>query len=489
MVDYSVKDATFYGEAAMRADEYVRHDGVGLADLVRSGQVSPVELQQAAQSVLDAVNGRINAVVTGDLHVSPGPSGAPDEAAFSGVPLLAKDNHPCAGLPARHGSAFRSATPEAGDHPVVGRLRAAGANPVGMTNMPEAGLLATTQPALYGACRNPWDLGRTAGGSSGGSAAAVIAGIAPIATGSDGGGSIRIPASACGVFGLKPSRGRTPGIGWGGLVVNHVLTRSVRDSAVALDLLSRAGPDAPNLVSAPSRPFATAVTAEPGRLRIAFSVAPPDGFELHCDVVAAVRHAAQLLESLGHDVAEDHLDVTAGPLAAVTERLEDLVPVATAARVQTWAEESGSELTETGVEPLTWRYIERGRAVSGPAFAVLLDALPRFAEAAAPFFARYDLWLLPTTAEPPPPLDCWNFAAPTLDDALTRMTRYVPGFVTSLANITGQPAASVPFTASAEGLPVGVQLVARHYREDLLLGVAGQIERARPWPVRAPVTP
>ncbi|HET9581560.1 MAG TPA: amidase, partial [Gemmatimonadota bacterium] len=360
---------------------------------------------------------------------------------------------------------------------------------VGKTNTPELGIPPTTESRFLGPCRNPWDAARTAGGSSGGAGAAVAAGMVPAAHGNDGGGSIRIPASCCGVFGMKPTRGRNPlgpnfGDVMGGLVADHALTRTVRDSAAILDVT--AGPDVgdPYVAPAPARPWHAEVGAPPGRLRIAFSDASPLGGAVHPDCREAVRDAAALCEELGHTVVEG-----APPLDG--PRYVSLF-LAVWAGGCSWSVEglglvTGRKPTAAGFEPLTWALYERGKKISAAEYLLALQGLQQMARPVAGFFLEHDLWLTPTLAEPPFELGTLDFPADELDAAFGRAFAFTP--FTSLFNVTGQPAMSVPVGWSAAGLPIGVQFAARYGDEATLFRLAAQLEEARPWGERRPPRP
>ena len=296
----------------MTQDEYIRHDATALAALVRTGKVTPLELIKVAMRRLEAVNPAVNAVVYRmDEEARALADGIDRGAVFAGVPFLAKDlQSDYAGHPTSRGSRLLVNRVAENDTELVRRVRATGVSVLGKTNTPEFGLLPYTEPALWGPCRNPWALDRTPGGSSGGSAAAVAAGIVPMAGGGDGAGSIRMPASCCGLFGLKPTRARTPsgperGEPWRGAAVEHVLTRSVRDSAAMLDATHGPEPGSPYRIEPPARPFSHEVGADPGRLRIAWTTEPMLGSSVHPDCADAVAGAVRLLEELGHEVVEE----------------------------------------------------------------------------------------------------------------------------------------------------------------------------------------
>jgi amidase len=409
---------------------------------------------------------------------------------FTGVPFLLKDLGPrYAGVRLTWGSAFLREFVPTDDSELVIRQKQAGLIILGKTNTPEFGSSPTTEPALFGPTKNPWDLSRTPGGSSGGSAAAVAAGLVPFAHANDGGGSIRIPASCCGLFGLKPTRARNPlgpdhgGAGWD-LAVEHAVTRSVRDSAALLD--ATAGPRPGNLgdpywAPSPARRFIEEVGAEPGRLRIAFATRAPTGVSIHSECGAAVREAAALCEELGHVVEEASPPIDGGAWA---DAFTTLWSARSAATLDGWAAQIGQAPTPDQFEPFTWALQERGRHCTA---LMLLHALQRLQTGSldvARFFTRYDIWLTPTLAEPPVPLG--TFDSPPEDPlwSFQRAMEFVP--FTPICNVTGQPAMSVPLYWTPEGLPVGTHFTARYGDEATLFRLAAQLEAARPWSGRRP---
>jgi len=458
-------------------------DATAQAELVRGGEATPVELVEAAIERIERLNPAINAVVTPMFDIAletarrdlpPGP--------FTGVPFLLKDlSASWAGVRMTGGSAFLADFVPQVDSELVKRLKRAGFIVVGKTNTPELGIPPTTEPRLFGPCRNPWDPTRTAGGSSGGSAAAVAAGMVPAAHGNDGGGSIRIPASCCGVFGLKPTRGRNPlgpsfGDVMGGLVADHALTLTVRDSAAILD--ATAGPDVgdPYFASPPARPFHDEVGAPPGRLRIGFSDVSPLGGPVHPECRGAVRAAAALCEELGHTVVE------AAPAFDASRYLTLFSAVWAAGcawSVDGLALVTGKRPAAEEFEPLTWALYERGKAVGGAEYLLALQGLQQVGRRVAAFFLEHDLWLSPTLAEPPFELGTLDYPADRLEDAIRRAFAFTP--FTSLFNVTGQPAMSVPLHWTEAGLPIGVQFAARYADEATLFRLAAQLEEARPW--------
>jgi len=463
-------------------------DATAQADLVRRKEVKPIELVDAAIERIERLNPTLNAVVTPmfDLAREAASSALP-AGPFTGVPIVLKDLlAEYAGVRYTEGSAFLCDYVSDHDSELVVRLKRAGLIVVGKTNLPEFGLVPTTEPKLFGPSRNPWDTSRTTGGSSGGSAAAVAAGLVPMAHGNDGGGSIRIPASCCGLFGLKPTRARNPlgpdyGEIWNGLVVEHAITRSVRDSAALLDATS--GPDLgdPYPAPPPARPFLQEVGAEPGRLRIGFTVRSPIGAPVHPDCVAAVHDAAALCADLGHEVEEAAPAVNA---EAVNSAFLTLVWATAAAIIDGWAKKTGRTPSADLIEPATWAVYQMGRQQGAAAYILAIRELHRAGRDAARFFVDHDLWLTPTLGEPPVPLGSFDSPPENPLQGLTRIMTFMP--FTAISNATGQPAMSVPLFWNADGLPIGTQFVARFGDEATLFRLAAQLEQARPWAERRP---
>lgn len=464
----------------MQFEDYRRHDAVGLAALVADGQVSASELLETAIARAAEVNPKVNAVVLdlaawGRQSVShPIPQGP-----LKGVPWLLKDlGAQLAGAPTSSGSAlYRDSAPAEADSAIVAAYKRAGLVIFGKTNTPEFGVMPVTESTLLGPCRNPWDLSRTAGGSSGGAAAAVAAGIVPAAHASDGGGSIRIPASACGLFGLKPSRGRVSfapaGEGWGGASVQHAVTRSVRDSAVLLDAVCRPEPGDPYYLAAPERPFAEEVRREPGRLAIGFTTAALASEALDPECAAAVLETARLCESLGHLVEEVTVP---GDLAAMSAAASEVIAASVAATLDYEAERRGRPIADHEIEPITMAMYRRGQQIPASRYVQGLAAIHAYGRAVATLFERYDVLLLSTLGSPAIPIG--HITEPGADGA-ARLFAFMPN--TQAFNNTGQPAMSVPLAWSAGGLPIGMQFVGRMGDEATLFRLAGQLEQARPW--------
>ncbi|MDP3853804.1 amidase [Phenylobacterium sp.] len=463
----------------MDFEDYRKHDAVGLAGLVAKGEVSASELLETAVTRMAQVNPAINAV-TMDL-TEWGRAEAkrePTPRALSGVPFLLKDlGAQLAGSATSSGSAVFKDQAAQADSAIVTSYKQAGMVIFGKTNTPEFGLMPVTEPALLGACRNPWDVSRTPGGSSGGAASAVAAGIVPAAHASDGGGSIRTPASACGLFGMKPSRGRVSfapmGEGWGGASIQHAVTRSVRDSAVLLDAVCRPQVGDPYFLAPPERPFAGEVGRDPGKLAIGFTTAALASDALDPECKAAVLEAARLCEGLGHVVEEV---VVPGDLAAMQQGAGDVIGASIAATLEAEAERRGRAIEPDEVEVLTWAMYQRGKRVTGSNYVRGLAAIHAYGRAVAALFQRYDVLLLSTLGSPAIPI---GHLTEDLRQYTPRLFAFMPN--TQAFNNTGQPAMTVPLAWSQGGLPIGIQFVGRMGEEAGLFRLAGQLEQARPW--------
>lgn len=471
-------------------------DATAQAALVRSGEISPVELVESAIGRSEKLNPEINAIIHPRYEKARTEAAAKElpDGPFRGVPIVIKDLT-ChqAGEPYHAGMKAlrdRGFVAERDSH-LWERLREAGFVSIGRTNVPEIGLLPTTEPEAYGATRNPWDVTRSTGGSSGGSAAAVAAGIVSVGHGNDGGGSIRIPASECGLFGLKPSRGRVSfgpyfGETWGGLECEGVITRSVRDTAAILDIIAGRMPGDPYTAPPPARPFRAEAGADPGRLRIGLTTRAPGNFvQPHPDVVAAVEDAGRLLESLGHCVEPAEppgLDID---FMEAIQSYSSVVYSSCAWEVDLLARRAGTPIAPEELEPPTRLVYESAQAVTGPQYVAALEwgrALAR--DIAAWWTGGWDLLLTPVIAEPPPPLG--SLVSPPDNPLMTHLRAAQIAPYTAAFNLTGQPGMSVPLLWNSEGLPTGVHLVADYGREDLLIRLAAQLEQARPWADRRP---
>ncbi|KPJ61240.1 MAG: amidase [Latescibacteria bacterium DG_63] len=463
-------------------------DATAQAELVRRKEVRPLELVEAAIERIERLNSSLNAVVTTMYdEARAAVAWKLPEGPFSGVPFLLKDlSAYYAGVRVTSGSALRRDFVPDHDSELVIRLKRGGLVVLGKSNTPEFGIVPTTEPLLFGPCRNPWNTERTAGGSSGGSSVAVASGMVPAAHANDGGGSIRVPASCCGVFGLKPTRARNPlgpdrGDALSGLVVEHAVTRSVRDSAALLDVTS--GPDIGDPYWAPPRekPFVQEVGAETGRLRIAFTYEAPTGVDVHEDCSSAVKDAATLCAQLGHEVEEGKPKLDG---EAMFEAFSVLWATGCASTLDGIAKATGEKPSPDNVEPLTWALYETGRALSASDYLLAIQSLQRMARNFASFFVDYDVWLTPTLAEPPVPLGTFDYVPENPMQVFDRAMAFVP--FTPVCNVTGQPAMSVPLFWNSEGLPVGTHFVGRFGDEATLLRLAAQLEEARPWAGRRP---
>lgn len=493
--------------------EFEDYDAVGLAELVRRGEVTPPELVEVAIQRIEARNPALNAVIHRMDEAARRQAEAVDPAApLAGVPMLLKDLlAACAGQPLTNGSRFFQGFVPRGDCDLVRRYRQAGLVFLGKTNTPEFGITGVTEPALFGPARNPWDLTRTAGGSSGGSAAAVAAGMVPVAHGGDGGGSIRIPAACCGVFGLKPTRGRTPGSlpynVWQDLVVEHALTRSVRDSAAALDATAGPVPGAMNTPPPPARPYLEEVGAPPGRLRIGVCSDSLLGRTLHPACRRAVEDTAGLLEELGHDTlpvdlgqfdwpafARGYLTVVASEVRAEIRQAEQLL---------------GRRATFGDFEPLTWFMAQIGHHNRGDDFVRAVRTLQSTGWQLQQHLARQGIDVLLSSTLASPPVEVGSVLPQGLQAlGLKLLARlHLAGLAgwlgidrraaadsfeftpnTAPFNLTGQPAMSVPLAWADDGLPLGMQFVGRFGDEATLFRLAAQLEEARPWTGRRPPT-
>jgi amidase len=463
-------------------------DATAQAELVRTGQVTAAELVTAAIERIEALNPALNAVVTPVFDQAVEAARTGPAGPFAGVPYLLKDLAcEMEGVRFTEGSVFLADHVSAVDSELVVRLRKAGLVILGKTNTPEFGMAPACEPALFGPARNPWDPQLSTSGSSGGSAAAVASGMVPFAHGNDLGGSLRYPASACGLFALKPTRARNPlGPEYGdvaaGGAVEHALTRSVRDSAALLDATS--GPDVgdPYWAPPPARPFLGEVRADPGRLRIGYSTRTPDGDLGHPDCVAAAGHAARLCASLGHEVTE-----TAWPgfTPEVGAAIGTMIHAATAWILRYWIRRTGREPGPAEIEPLTQALWQAGEKVTAAEWLLAVEDVQRFSRRVARFFTGFDAFLTPTMSTPPLPIgamvstpeDPWRSL-----EVSSQTVRYA-GVV---ANLTGSPAMSVPLWWNDDGLPIGVHFLGRFGDEATLIRLAAQLEAAQPWAGRRP---
>ncbi|MFB7056098.1 amidase [Streptomyces vinaceus] len=473
----------------MELHEYTQYDAVGLAGLVARGEVTAAELTGAARAAMAAVNPRINAVVESwPAEDTPAPGSTP----LAGVPFLVKDLAVSVkGRRVESGSRLAAGNVAGEDSFLMRRFRRAGLVTLGRTGTPEFAFSTTTEPLLYGATRNPWDLTRTPGGSSGGSAAAVASGITPLAHATDAAGSIRVPAASTGLFGLKPTRGRVS-LGpeadevFNGLAVHGGLSRTVRDSAALLDLIEGPETGDPYFAQRPRRPYLEEITREPGRLRVGLVTTPWSGRAVEPAVREATLAAARLLESLGHEV-----EVTAVDLGVSWEEFVLANARLWCANLVQWidgfAGASGRPVDGSTVEPEMLASYAWGRGVSGVEFVRALDVRNRVARAIGAHFEVQDVLVTPTLPEAPVALGTYGRGAENADGLGWVEHLFHRSPFTAAFNVAGTPAMSVPLASDpATGMPVGVQFAAGYGREDLLFRLAAQLERAAPWAERRP---
>ena len=476
----------------MSLTEYDDLDGVALAELVRKQEVTPLELVEAAIARIESRNPALNAVFCKMYdHARQTARGPLPDGPFRGVPFLVKDmtSH-YMGFPTTHGCKFlNDVGPSDHDSELIKRFKRTGLVTVAKTSTPEFALSGTTEPTFRGPVRNPWNTTRSAGGSSGGSAAAVAARIVPIAHGGDGGGSLRIPASCCGLVGFKPSRMRTPhgpdcSSLWESCCGEFVMSRSVRDSAVLLDQV--AGQDVGAYYSAPAqqRRFADEIACDPKPLRIAWSAHGPANYATHPDCIAAVTHTAKLCATLGHQVEEATPRLSDDLMAKLNEAFLGMLAIETACDIDEMSALIGRAGGAADFERANWALVERARAYSATDAVRFKRVLHSVARTVGPFFEDYDVYLSPTLGTPPVPLGRIDPAMADVDEYFRRMFDFIP--FTALFNVTGSAGVSLPLWWNAENLPIGVQFVTRMGRDGTLFGLAAQLERAQPWAGRKP---
>jgi amidase len=477
-----------FKEGAMGFSEYSNYDGLGLADLVARGEVKPSELLEEAIARIDEHNPTLNAVIhdARDEARATAAGELPD-GPFRGVPFLIKDlGCPVAGWPRTSGSRFLKdeVTPEDGE--LTRRFRASGVVLLGKTNTPELGITGTSESALLGPCRSPWNPDHIAGGSSGGAASATAAGIVPLAHASDGLGSIRIPAACCGLFGMKTTRERNPSgprdgdrvLGFG---VDHVVSRTVRDSAAMLECTGYPEPASPYASPAKARPYMEEIATPPSQLRIAFSTETPSGRPIDAEIEAAAKETVALLESLGHIVEERGLDIEYRALYKTQGRV---AAANAAAGYLDYVERVGREAREDELEPLTWAGIRNGQKLSGEQVMRSLRRLRDFDREIMQLFEEFDVFMSPVMGTVPPKIghiDPVNLEPREVGKRQAKAFPFTPPF-----NFTGQPAMSVPLFESSEGLPIGIQFAGRYADEGTLFRLAGQLEQVKPWIGRRP---
>jgi amidase len=465
---------------------YTASDAVALGAHVRNRDVSATEVLEAAITIIDRVNPQLNAVIHKlyDMARAQLPT-VPADAPFTGVPFLLKELASMwQGAPLTNSCTWMTGVVSPIDSEASRRIRAAGFVLVGKSNAPENGWCISTEPTLYGVTHNPWRADVTAGGSSGGSAAAVAARMVPLAEASDGAGSIRVPASNCGVVGLKPSRGRITiapfGDYWYGGASFFCVSRTVRDTAAYLDAMAGALPGDAYTPPTPAEPWLILAGHAPKRLRIGFTVTPPDGGPIDSEAVAAVQKTAHALERLGHDVTEKNMVLDA---AAAWKTYTWMTPAETAAAFENLAALVGRPVTEAEVEPITWAVIQRGRAQTAVEHVNLMNALRGLSRDIAADLLAFDVYLTPTLTHKPRPHGHWDMSEPDLDAYNASWTDAVFMFPFNIAPL---PALSLPLHWSADGLPIGVQLVGRTGDEATLLKLATVLEQEMPWHDRLP---
>ncbi len=466
--------------------EYGSYDGIGLAELVRNKQVTPGELLDEAIARTAKVDPQINAVVVKhyDYAQRQIDNGLPD-GPFTGVPFLLKDLDILEGTRTTSGaSLFKD---NVADHTgtLAQRFLDAGVAIFGKSSSPEFGLMPTTESRLFGPTRNPWNLAHSSGGSSGGAAAAVAARILPVAHASDGGGSIRIPAAASGIFGLKPSRARTPlgpdrGEGWGGFSCGHVVSISVRDSAAMLDAIHGPEPSSPYVAPAPERPYLEEVGRDPGRLRIAFTDKSPYGDAIDPEIAAVTREIAAQLSGLGHDVEERAPQLPADPAVVMST----IVAANTALTVRLAEQRFGRAMTDRDFEVLTLASAHNAEKATATDYVAAQLAAFQISRTLATFFKACDVFLCPTLCSPPLRIGELNTMAEDLSHIPPILRRYMPA--TSMFNMSGQPAMSMPLAWNSAGLPLGMMFSARSGDEATLFRLAAQLEQVRPWKHKLP---
>jgi amidase/6-aminohexanoate-cyclic-dimer hydrolase len=470
----------------MALHEYGSYDGMGLAELVRKRQVSARELLDEAIARTARVDPQINAVVVKhyDHAERQIEQGLPD-GPFTGVPFLLKDLEILEGTRTTSGASLYN--DNVADHTgtLTQRFLRAGVTIFGKSSTPEFGLMPTTESRLFGPTRNPWNLAHSSGGSSGGAAAAVAARILPVAHASDGGGSIRIPASASGVFGLKPTRARTPlgpdrGEGWAGFSCGHVVSISVRDSAAMLDAIQGPEPSSPYVAPAPERAFLEEVGRDPGRLRIAFTEKSPYGEAVDPEIAAATREVAKLLSGLGHHVEEHAPSLAADPAVVMST----IVAANTALNVRIAEQRFGRAVTDRDFETLTLAMAHNAQKTSATDYVAAQISAFQISRGLATFFETCDVFLCPTLCSPPVRIGELNSMAQDLSHIAPILRRYMPA--TSMFNMSGQPSMSVPLAWSRAGLPLGMMFSARFGDEATLLRLAAQLEQERPWRGKLP---
>ncbi|MEW9807093.1 amidase [Mesorhizobium marinum] len=465
---------------------YVDSDGLALAELVHKGEVQPIELVETAVSIIEELNPKLNAVIHKLYDMGRDAAKTVDrQATFAGVPYLLKELATSwKGAPNTNSCFYLKDVVSDSDAEVVTRLKAAGFLLVGKSNAPENGWSISTEPKLYGATANPWRTDLTAGGSSGGSCAAVASGMVPIAESSDAAGSIRVPASCCGLLGLKPSRGRITlapvADVWHGGAYFLANTRTVRDTAAYLDAVAGALPGDPYQPPVPAESWLELSRRAPSRLRVGYTVTPPHGRPIDAEVKQTMLDTVRLLDRLGHEVEEHDLAFDAD---AAWKTYTDMSCVQTAALFDWLAPLVGRPVTRADVEPVTWAVIERGRATSGVRHISDVEGVRQVGRAIAAETDAYDIYLTPTLTQLPRPVGYYDMSETDLD---AYNAKWMDSVFMYPFNMSGQPAMSIPLGMSASGVPIGVQAVARYGDEATILALATMLEQEMPWKDRRP---
>ena len=484
----SAVSRTAMGQGSALADvhqgSYDDADATTLAHWVARGAVSPSELMAEAVKRLHKVNPELNLLSQNHIELARiAVQKDIPQGAFTGVPFLLKDlGIQMKGTITSSGSALHAHSMARKDSEIVRRFKNAGLVIFGKTNTPEFGLALTTEGRFLGDCLNPWHVSHSTGGSSGGSAAAVAAGVVPMAHATDGGGSIRVPATFCGLLGLKPTRGLTPGGRGSGMSVGHVVTRSVRDSALMLEVLAGYEPGAPFGLGLPASGFFKAVTDDPAPLKIAINLSEPR-VDIDPEVRAAVVAAGELLDSLGHSVEEAAPGINYDRLNEVQNTL---IASSTTSWLNTVSQDRGYPIAPEELEPMTHMIRREGAKFSGAEVSSALQMMQQFGLEMAKFHDQFDVILQPVAATPAPRLEVITYQEGDDLEAYTTRFKAVSAF-THLYNMTGQPSISVPFTTSRSGLPIGIMLSAAMGDDAALLGLAAQLERVNPWRHRRPL--
>lgn len=472
----------------MKLREYAAFDGLGLADLIRRREVTPRELGRCAVEAVEAVNPRINAVIELYQDAIAALGERPGPAPFHGLPILTKDFPIEGGRPAEFGSVFARGFKAGCDQAFWRKLKAGGLANVGRTTTSEFGLAAATESSLYGITRNPWDPARGVAGSSGGAAAATAAGIVPFAQGADGGGSIRNPASFCGLVGLKPSRGRVSGAPESnapllGLAISFMLTRSIRDAAALLDLASGAVPGDGYEIAPPEASYARAIETPPPRLRIALCTTSWSGYPIEAEVKATTEDLGRRLEQLGHSVTEASPQF---PYEPYLDAQKVIWAAFTAQSLDELAELLHRPIDDTGLQQTTLAVYRYGKTLDAARLIAALATYDQVTRTVGEFLAQFDVLVTPTSPASPETVGTYDPDRPgrTIDTVFEDLAPKET--FTALFNATGQPAISLPLGATASGLPTGVQLAARFGREDLLLRLGAVLEAEYTWGRRRP---